>query len=133
MDRRDKEAVVTFRLLLACGVLSSLCAIGGCKDTKPVEPPEPRINQPKLGVPCTVQFRRDSLGFYTEKTVIGPMESGAASGQVSLSGVIIEANEQWIVLDNVEQTSVVLPDGKHPISTVWIRFDNVLLISYDKK
>jgi hypothetical protein len=119
-------------------LLSSLLAISGCKDIKSSEPAEPRINQPKLGVPCTVQFRRDSLGYSSEKPW-PPLEAvGSAPGvgvatPGSLSGVIVEANEQWIVLDNVENVNVTTADGKHPTSTVWIRFDNILLISYDKK
>ena len=121
---------------LACGLLSSLWAIGGCKENKPAEsspePPEPKIAQPKLGVPCTVQFRRDALGYSGEKAV-SPLENSNSIGAVSLSGVIVEANEQWIVLDEVERPNIVSADGKHPLSTVWIRFDNILLISYDKK
>ena len=74
-----------------------------------------------VGLPCTVQFQRDLLGT-TADLPVGP-ETGSINGaKVCVSGKLLKANSEWVVL---------LQDDD--ASEYWIPRDNVLLVSVRKR
>ena len=71
-------------------------------------------SQPPKAKSATVQFRRDILGASRELPV-SPMTDIQNGAEVSVSGRLLEVNEEWVVLEQGKQE-------------LWIPRDNVLLI-----
>ena len=91
---------------LAPTLLIALCAsifLSGCAT----------VGTPKVGAPCKVQFRRDTLGG-SNQSPIGPMIDGADGVTVSLDAKFKAMSKDWIVVE----------DGS---GDIWIPRSTVLL------
>ena len=57
------------------------------------------VGTPKVGAPCKVQFRRDTLGG-SSKLPIGPMVDGVDGTTVSLNAKFKAMSKDWIVVQD---------------------------------
>jgi hypothetical protein len=65
------------------------------------------VGTPRVGAPCKVQFRRDTLGG-SSKSPLGPMVDGVDGATVSLNAKFKAMSKDWIVVQD-ESGDVWIP------------------------
>ena len=84
------------KTILLCILFSLLIYLSGC-DKKTSSKITPKIKF-KVGSNCTVQFRRNYLGG-TSSNIIPITTDGINGAQISLSGKLTYADNEWIVVN----------------------------------
>jgi hypothetical protein len=109
--RHDNRSESKMRLSRPICLLAAMVLIAACRN--------PSTENPPIGEPVTIQFRRDALGS-AHNLPVPPTTHSINGAQVSLSGRLSAVTPEWIVVE-------------YEAHDHWISRDTVLLIRHDRK
>ena len=65
--------------------------------------------EPKIGMQCVVQFRRDALVGGVSKNPIGATVDSVSGSPISLAGMVEKIGDEWLVLRTRENKQLWIP------------------------